>query len=470
MTERLKLPKLSLIRRLFALGDPRWGQQGGSDQPNQAQSGQQGGPDQEDPPREDPPKGDPMPPRGQQRPRGNEPPDLDEVWKDFNRRLSGLFGGKGGGGNRGGGFNQNRGGGGGGGMKPPNIKTGPVVSAVTLGALLIWLASGFYIVQEGQASLVLRFGEYRTTAAPGFQWRMPYPFESHEVVNLSEIRQITVGVRGGNARGRDSLMLTRDENIVDLQFAVQFRVGDPKDYLFNNVATDEIVGQAAETAMREVVGRSMSDTVLYENKEGIAREALQIIQQIADRYNSGLSIIAVTIQNVQPPEEVQAAFSDAIRAGQDAERLKNEGQAYANDVIPRARGSADRLIEEAEGYRERVISTAQGDSERFRLILTEYNKAPAVTRERMYLETMQNVFSNVSKVMVDSRSNNNLLYLPLDKLISQTGAPAAPAAPASQASPMSGPATSPESVLPPAVETRTAPPPASLRDRLRDAR
>jgi modulator of FtsH protease HflK len=466
MIERFKLLNL---RRLFALGDPRWGQQGGSDQSNQQQGGQNSPPDGQDSPQQDPAQGQQTPPRGQQRPRGNEPPDLDEVWKDFNRRLSGMFGGKGGGGNRGG-FNNNRGGGSG--PKAPNIKTGPVVSAVALGGLLIWLASGFYIVQEGQASVVLRFGEYRTTAAPGFQWRVPYPFESHEVVNLSEIRQITVGVRGGNARGRDSLMLTRDENIVDLQFAVQYRIGDPKDYLFNNVATDEIVGQAAETAMREVVGRSLSDTVLYENKEGIAREALQIIQQIADRYNSGLSIIAVTIQNVQPPEEVQAAFSDAIRAGQDAERLKNEGQAYANDVIPRARGSADRLIEEAEGYRERVTSTAQGDAERFRLILAEYNKAPAVTRERMYLETMQNVFSNVSKVMVDSRSNNNLLYLPLDKLIQQSGSPATAPASTSQASPMSGPATSPESVIPPSVETRpaAAPPAASLRDRLRDAR
>ena len=468
MIDRLKFPRL---RRLFALGDPRWGQQGGNqdssaDQKNSAGSSQnEPPPENQDTPRD--------PPRGQKPRGGNEPPDLDEVWKDFNRRLSGIFGGgKGGGGKRGGGFGGgNNRGGSGGNFKAPNVKTAPVVSAVLIGGILIWLGSGFYIVQEGQASLVLRFGEYRTTAAPGFQWRMPYPFESHEVVNLSEIRQITVGVRGGNARGRDSLMLTRDENIVDLQFAVQYRVGDPKDYLFNNVATDEIVAQAAETAMREVVGRSLSDTVLYENKEGIAREALQIIQNIADRYGSGLSIVDVTIQNVQPPEEVQAAFSDAIRAGQDAERLKNEGQAYANDVIPRARGSAERLIQEAEGYRERIILTSQGDAERFKKIVVEYNKAPAVTRERMYLETMQTVFSNVSKVMVDSRANNNLLYLPLDKLIQQSGSDASAGQPTSQASPMSGPATSPESVLPQDSRAATPPPPAqSLRDRLRDAR
>lgn len=487
------------FRRLFALGDPRWGQQAGAGEPEPAKGASASG-DRQEPSQgqsDDPQAGneaprDPPPP---QRPR-NEPPDLDEVWKDFNRRLSGLFGGKGGG-NRGGGFGNNnrRGGSGGGnrggGFKPSGMQTGSVFGAVGLGALLLWLASGFYIVQEGQASLVLRFGEYRTTASAGFQWRMPTPFESHEIVDLAQIRQITVGVRGSGAgaRGRDSLMLTRDENIVDLQFAVQYRVGDPKDYLFNNVATDEIVAQAAETAMREVVGRSLSDTVLYENKEGIAREALALIQGIADRYGSGLSIVDVTIQNVQPPDEVQAAFSDAIRAGQDAERLKNEGQAYANDVIPRARGSAERLIQEAEGYRERVIATSQGDAERFRKIVVEYNKAPAVTRERMYLETMQQVFSNVSKVMVDSRANNNLLYLPLDKLIQQgavgpgaagsamsaagsggaaSSSPtnAAPNAPNNAAA--SAAATANESSAPPVVD-RTPPAP-SLRDRLREAR
>jgi membrane protease subunit HflK len=267
-------------------------------------------------------------------------------------------------------------------------------------------------------------------------------------------------------------MLTRDENMVDLQFAVQYRIGDPKDYLFNNVATDDIVAQAAETAMREIVGRSLSDTVLYENKEGIAREALAQIQSIADRYTSGLTIIDVTIQNAQPPEEVQAAFSDAIKAGQDAERAKNEGQAYANDVIPRARGSAERLIQEAEGYKERVIATAQGDSDRFRKIMVEYNKAPAVTRERLYLEAMQQVFTNVSKVMVESKNNSNLLYLPLDRLMQQSavGAPGAPAASAMGGATPAAPAPAPAA---PAAEPSVPPPTnsgPSLRDRLREAR
>jgi len=316
----------SVLRRLFSLGDPRWGQSG-SGQPTGGQSASGQGSEQKpssgeperEPPRQDPPDSPKEPRKPDSRPRSEEPPDLDEVWRDFNRRLSGMFGGKG---RQGGGFGGGggRSGGSGGGFKAPTVKTGPAFGFVALGGVLVWLATGFYIVQEGQSSIVLRFGEFRTTTSAGFNWRLPYPFESHEIVNLSQIRQITVGVRGGGAtsRSRDSLMLTKDENMVDLQFAVQYRIGNPKDYLFNNVATDDIVAQAAETVMREIVGRSMSDTVLYENKEGIAREALSAIQAIADRYGSGLSIVDVTIQNAQPPEEVQAAFSDAIKAGQDA--------------------------------------------------------------------------------------------------------------------------------------------------------
>ena len=281
------------------------------------------------------------------------------------------------------------------------------------------VGSGFYIVEEGHTALVLRFGEYKYSANAGFNWRVPYPVDSHEIVNFAQLRQTTVGVRSNQAQtsGRDSLMLTTDENIVDVQFAVQYRIGDPEAYVFNNLRPDDIVRQGAETAMREVVGRSKADAVLYENKEAISREALDITQKIADRYSSGITIVNLTIQNVQPPEEVQAAFSDAIKAAQDAEKTKNEGQAYANDVIPRARGSAFRLIEEAQGYQERVIATAEGDSDRFNKLVSEYKNAPVVTRERLYLEAMQEVFSNVSKVMVENKSGSNLLYLPLDKLV-----------------------------------------------------
>jgi membrane protease subunit HflK len=281
------------------------------------------------------------------------------------------------------------------------------------------LASGFYIVEEGNTALVLRFGEYKYSANAGFNWRVPYPVDSHENVNFAQLRQTTVGVRSNQAQtsSRDSLMLTSDENIVDVQFAVQYRVGNPEACVFNNVRPDDIVRQGAETAMREVVGRSIADQVLYENKEAISREALNITQEIADRYESGITIVNLTIQNVQPPEEVQAAFSDAIKAAQDAEKTKNEGQAYANDVIPRARGAAFRLVEEAQGYQERVIATAEGDSDRFKKLVKEYKSAPRVTRERLYLESMQEVLSNVSKVMVENKSGSNLLYLPLDKLI-----------------------------------------------------
>ena len=310
-----------------------------------------------------------------------------------------------------------------GGMPPINFDKKFAVGGI-IGFVFLWLASGFYIVEEGNTALVLRFGEYKYSANAGFNWRVPYPVDSHEIVNFAQLRQTTVGVRSNQAQtsARDSLMLTSDENIVDVQFAVQYRVGNPEAYVFNNVRPDDIVRQGAETAMREVVGRSIADQVLYENKEAISREALNITQKIADRYESGITVVNLTIQNVQPPEEVQAAFSDAIKAAQDAEKTKNEGQAYANDVIPRARGAAFRLVEEAQGYQERVIATAEGDSDRFKKLVKEYKSAPRVTRERLYLESMQEVLSNVSKVMVENKSGSNLLYLPLDKLIRERGA------------------------------------------------
>jgi membrane protease subunit HflK len=369
----------------------------------------------------------------------------------------------------------------------PSFKLSGGLLGLAIGALLVlWMASGFYIVQEGQTGVVLRFGEYKYATGAGFKWRLPYPIESHEVVNLAQLRQATIGFRGERGgKSRDSLMLTKDENMIDIQFAVQYRVSRPEDYLFNNVRPDDIVNQAAETAMREVVGRSLSDAVLYENKEAIGREALQITQRIVDRYGAGLSIVNITIQNVQPPEEVQAAFSDAIKAAQDSERVKNEGQAYANDVIPRARGAADRLLEEAEGYRERVVAQAQGDAERFSRINAEYSKAPAVTRERMYVETMQQIFTNVSKVMVESRNNSNLLYLPLDKILTQTSqqsqqaasaavdaaagaAPSAPAGPAAGTQQAAGSTPGAASGSRPAGESQGLIP--SLRDRFRESR
>jgi membrane protease subunit HflK len=285
--------------------------------------------------------------------------------------------------------------------------------------LLIWVGSGFYIVDASQRGVVLRFGKFVETTMPGPRWHLPFPVESVEIVNISQVRTVEVGYRDNvkNKFLKESLMLTDDENIIDIQFAVQYFLSDPAAYLFNNRNPDENVRQAAETAIREVVGKSKMDFVLYEGREQVAASATKLIQEILDRYKSGILISKVTMQNAQPPEQVQAAFDDAVKAGQDKERQKNEGQAYANDVIPRASGAAARLIQEAEGYKQSVIANAEGDVSRFKQILVEYQKAPAVTRERMYLDMMQQVMGNVSKVMIDQKNGNSLMYLPLDKLL-----------------------------------------------------
>jgi membrane protease subunit HflK len=357
---------------------------------------------------------------------GGGPPDLEELWRDFNRRLSGLFGGRTAGAERsGGGF--------GGGSAPPSGKMfGGGLALVAAVVALLWASSGFFIVPEGQTAAILRFGKFQQlTDRAGFKWRMPYPIESHEIVNLQQLRQVEVGYRN-NVKTKvlkESLMLTDDENIIDIQFAVQFRLKDAKAWLFNNRDPGEMVLQAAETAMREIVGRSKMDFVLYEGKEQIAKSAEKLMQQIVDRYDSGIAIVNVTLQNAQPPEQVQASFDDAVKAGQDRERAKNDGQAYANDVIPKARGTAARLMQEAEGYKQKVVVSAEGEASRFKQVLTEYSRAPQVTRDRMYLETMQQVFSNTSKIMVDARAGNQMLYLPLDKLIGQGGGGAAAAEP-----------------------------------------
>jgi membrane protease subunit HflK len=258
---------------------------------------------------------------------------------------------------------------------------------------------------------------------------LPAPIESVEIVNLSQVRTVEIGYRENvkNKQLQESLMLTDDENIIDVQFAVQYFLNDASAYLFNNslpsdkdaqiIATHTLVRQAAETAIREVVGKNKMDFVLYEGREQVAAAATKLMQEILDRYKTGIVISKLTMQNAQPPEQVQAAFDDAVKAGQDRERQKNEGQAYANDVVPRAKGTAARLIEESLGYKQSVIANAEGDASRFKQILTEYEKAPGVTRDRMYLDMMQQVMSNISKVMVDQKNGNSLLYLPLDKLI-----------------------------------------------------
>lgn len=379
------VPILKRIGLKFSLNDPRWGRGSGDNGQRQNHDGKKP---------------------------GDGPPDLDQLWRDFNQRLNRLFGNKGGGRGEGGG-------------PAPEVR-GAGIGVGLIGAivLFLWLVSGFFIVQEGQTGVVLTFGKYSHTTPAGFNWRWPYPIQSHEIVNVSQVRTIEVGYRTSfrNKQPKESLMLTDDENIIDIQFAVQYKLKNAADWVFSNRDQEEMVRQVAETSIREIVGRNKMDFVLYEGREKVALDVSQLMQQIVDRYRSGVQITNVTMQNVQPPEQVQAAFDDAVKAGQDRERQKNEGQAYANDVIPRARGAASRLLQEAEAYRSRVVANAQGDASRFKQVLVEYQKAPAVTRERMYMETMQQIFANTTKVMVDARNGNNLLYLPLDKLISQTGA------------------------------------------------
>ncbi len=348
------------------------------------------------------------------------PPDLEELLRKLNAKVAALMGGKGSAGKGGAG-------GSGGGSSMPGFNGGlGLIAAI---AVLIWVGSGFYIVDASQRGVVLRFGKMVETTLPGPRWHLPFPVETVEIVNLSQVRTVEVGYRDNvkNKILKESLMLTDDENIIDIQFAVQYFLRDPGDYLFNNRMPDENVRQAAETAIREVVGKNKMDFVLYEGREQVAAAATKLIQEILDRYKSGIVVSKLTMQNAQPPEQVQAAFDDAVKAGQDRERQKNEGQAYANDVVPRARGTAARLIQESEGYRQSVIANAEGDVSRFKQILTEYEKAPAVTRERMYLDMMQQVMGNTSKVMVDQKNGNSLLYLPLDKLI-ETGRGGAAAA------------------------------------------
>ena len=421
---------MRFLTRIFNLNDPGWGR------------GQNGGGNE-------PPKDGNQPPR--RPPQQNGPPDLDQVWRDVSDRLGGLFGRKQGGGNR-----PPSQGPGGPTARQSKIGLGVIVAA----GLALWLASGFFIVQEGQVAVLTQFGKYKSTALAGFQWRIPFPIQSHEVVNLSQLRTFEVGFRT-TARNRvlpESLMLTDDENIVDVQFVVQYRLradGAPA-YLFKTKDPDESVRQAAQTAMREVVGKRPMDTVLYEGRTAVAVDVQKLMQQILDRYETGIQVSTVAIQNVQPPEQVQAAFDDAVKAGQDRERQINEGQAYRNQIVPMAAGQSSRMLEQAEGYRARVVGNAVGDAARFTSVFVEYKKSPLVIRERMYLETMQQMYSSASKIMVDTKGSTNMLYLPLDKLAQQAAQGAA--RPVTTPSMPSSSPSAPPPFVPPAPSQRPAAP------------
>ncbi|MCZ8251679.1 MAG: FtsH protease activity modulator HflK [Hylemonella sp.] len=386
------------LRGMFNLNDPRWGR--GDDKPAEGSR-----------PDETPPQGN----RGSRPGNTQGPPDLDELWRDFNRKLSGLFGGRGG----------RNGGTGSGGGQPDMKGAGIGIGLIGAIAVLIWLGTGFFIVQEGQQAVITQFGKYHSTVGAGFNWRLPYPIQRHELVFVTQLRSVDVGrdvvIKATGLR--ESAMLTEDENIVEIKFAVQYRLNDARAYLFESRDPASAVVQAAETAVREVVGKLKMDSALSEEREQIAPRVRKLMQDILDRYKVGIEVVAVNMQQggVRPPEQVQAAFDDVLKAGQERERLKNEAQAYANDVVPRAVGTASRLKEEAEGYKARIVAQAQGDAQRFRSVLAEYQKAPQVTRDRLYLESMQEIYGNVTKVLVDSKQGSNLLYLPLDKIMQLTG-------------------------------------------------
>ena len=420
------------IRGMFNLNDPRWGR---DDDKSAPAAGNASG---QDTPPPSGPKPDPWqapPGRGQQ-PQQSGPPDLDELWRDFNRKLGQLFGG-----NKGPQRPQGpSGGGGSGGPEIPaflkNLGIGVIIGA----SALVWLATGFFIVQEGQQAVITQFGKYHSTVGAGFNWRMPYPVQRHELVFVTQIRSVDIGRDNiVKATGlRESAMLTEDENIVEIKFAVQYRLNDARAYLFESRNPTEAVVQAAETSVREVVGKMKMDSALAEERDQIATRVREKMQTILDRYKVGIEVVGINLQQggVRPPEQVQAAFDDVLKAGQERERAKNEAQAYANDVVPRAVGAASRLKEEADAYRERIVAQADGDAQRFKSILPEYQKAPQVMRDRMYTDTMQQIYSNVTKVLVDSKQGSNLLYLPLDKIMQQVTQTAPPAmdVPASTAS------------------------------------
>jgi modulator of FtsH protease HflK len=453
----LKRPALAKLwdHIKLSLNDPQWGRKpGASGTPSPSADGDKSSDKPDDRPTDTPRPAEPPRPLNNGGSnggggRGNKPdgpPDLDELLKKVNDKVSALFGGKGGG--RG-----SRGSSGGPQMPAfnPKLAAGGVALFGGL-AVILWLATGFYQVDDRERGIVQRFGKYLDTTQPGLNWHIPWPVDSVTKVRLTDVRNVEVGYKGTqkNRDARQSQMLTEDLNIIDITFAVQYTVSDAKAFLFNHRRPDEAVVQAAETAMREVVGKHKMDFLLNQGREKIALDAQKLMQDILTRYGTGILISRLNLQGAAAPEAVSEAFQDVVKAQQDGERVRNEAQAYANRVVPVAKGEASRLIEQATGYQQSVESRAEGDASRFKSVVAEYNKAPGVTRERLYIDMMQSVLGNSSKVLVDQRSGGqNLLYLPLDKLISNSRE-------------TTGSITSPDSVKPP---VEVAPPPAAAAAR-----
>lgn len=343
------------------------------------------------------------------------PPDLDEAIRSLQEKLAKFFGG----GSGGNGDNEG---------SPKNFSPSYSIKSLGFlagGAVVLWGLSGFYIVDEGNHGVETRFGKYIGTTQSGLNWHLPAPVERVEIVNVKQQRFIEVGYRsGGSAQAegsvpKEALMLTKDENYVDVRLAVQYQVKDAKEFNFNVVNPALTLKQVTESALRGVVGSSTMDFVLTQGRSEIVTLIKKEIQDVMDSYKSGIQVTSVNLQDAQPPEQVQNSFEDAIKAREDEQRLINEAEAYSNDVVPKARGAAARKIQEAEGYKEQVIAQAQGETTRFSKLLVEYVKAPDVTRKRLYIESMEAVLSETNKVLVDVKAGNNLLYLPLDKMMTQ---------------------------------------------------
>jgi len=376
---------VSFIKRLgvkLSLNDPRWGHD-----PNAGRKAQEN-----------------------KRPGNNDgPPDLDQLWRDFNQRLNRIF-------------NKRNEGGGGGPYRPDARGVGITAGVVGGIAALIWLASGAFIVPDGQVGVVTTFGQLSHTVSPGVSWRWPAPIQAVETVNTSQVQTAEIGYRANirNKQPAEALMLTGDQNIVDVQFSVQYKIKQPVAWLFNNRDQVETMRDAAETVVRELVGQNKMDTLLSPNRDQVALEARNRIQQMAERYRLGAEIVGVTVQQIAPPDGVAGAFEDAARAQEDRNRARGEAQAYADDILPQAKARADRLRQDAEGYRAETESKATGIAARFDKVVAEYAKAPGVTRDRMYFDTMQQVFSSTSKVMIDAKTGTNQVVLPLDQMLTRS--------------------------------------------------
>ncbi|AKE03569.1 FtsH protease activity modulator HflK [Burkholderia dolosa] len=371
------------MRALLSINDPRWGrgEGNGGSRPRVNESKR-------------PPGGD-----------GDGPPDLDEMWRNFNRRLSGLFGGRGGNG-----------------LRPDNGRAARVGVGIVIGVLVaIYAGSGLFVVQEGQTGVVLQLGKLAGTVGQGVHWRPPYPFASHEIVDTSQVRSIEVGrnnvVRLANVK--EAAMLTRDADIVDVRFIVRYRIRSATDYLFRSVDPERSVSQAAQAAVRAIVGTRSAADILSQDRDALREQISAAIQRDLDRYRSGLEVTAVTMQSIAAPEQTQAAYAEVAKARDEREAAKRAAQAYANDLLPKAQGDAAKLVDEAKAYADRVVTEAEGDADRFKQVYAQYSKAPAVIRERMYLQTMQEIYSKATKVFVGSNGGSNVVYLPLDKLVEQ---------------------------------------------------